>query len=42
MIRVVAGGLLLLLGACGVEGPPESVPGGVGIEGPRISVVGGF
>jgi hypothetical protein len=32
---------LLLLGACGVEGPPEPVPGGVGIEGPRIRVVGG-
>jgi hypothetical protein len=34
-------GLLLLAAACGVEGPPEPVPGGVGIEGPRIRVVGG-
>jgi hypothetical protein len=33
-------GLLLLLGACGVEGPPAPVPGGVGIEGSRIGVVG--
>jgi hypothetical protein len=32
---------LLLLVACGVEGPPEPVPGGVGISGPRIRVVGG-
>jgi hypothetical protein len=34
-------GTLLLLAACGVEGPPEPVPGGVGIEGSRIRVVGG-
>ena len=34
--------LLLLLGACGVEGPPEPVPGGVGIAGPTIRVVGGI
>jgi len=40
MRRGVILGLLLLLGACGVEGPPEPVPGGVGIEGPRIRVVG--
>jgi hypothetical protein len=33
---------LLFLAACGVEGPPEPVPGGVGIEGPRIRVVGAF
>jgi hypothetical protein len=35
-------GLLLMLGACGVEGPPAPVPGGVGIAGPRIGVVGGL
>jgi hypothetical protein len=33
--------LLLLLGACGAEGPPDPVPGGVRMEGPRIRVVGG-
>jgi hypothetical protein len=32
--------LLFLLAGCGVEGPPEPVPGGVGIAGPRIGVVG--
>ena len=32
---------LLLLTACGAEGPPAPVPGGVGLEGPRIRIVGG-
>jgi hypothetical protein len=35
-------GALVLLASCGVDGPPEPVPGGVGIDGPRIRVVGGF
>jgi hypothetical protein len=35
-------GALLLLAACGVEGAPEPVPGGVAVEGPRIRVVGAF
>jgi hypothetical protein len=39
--RAVLAALLLLVAACGVEGPPEPVPGGVGIEGSRIRVVGG-
>ena len=46
MTRALRGGvlvgLLMLLGACGVEGPPEPVPGGVAIEGSRIRVVGGL
>jgi hypothetical protein len=35
-------GALLLLAACGVEGAPEPVPGGVGFAGSRIGVVGAF
>jgi hypothetical protein len=35
-------GALLLLAACGVEGAPEPVPGGVGFAGPRIGVVGAY
>jgi hypothetical protein len=42
MRRAVLVGLALLLGACGVEGPPEPVSGGVRIEGPTIRVVGGI
>jgi hypothetical protein len=41
MRRAVFLGLLVLLAACGIDGPPEPVPGGVGIDGPRIRVVGG-
>ena len=41
MRRAVLIALLLLLGACGVEGPPDPVPGGVRIDGSRVRVVGG-
>lgn len=41
MTRAALAGLLLLLVACGADGPPEPVPGGVGLEGSRIRVVGG-
>jgi hypothetical protein len=40
--RALVVAALLLLAACGVEGPPEPVPGGVGIEGSRIRVVGAY
>jgi hypothetical protein len=40
--RALLLGALLLLVACGVEGAPEPVPGGVAVEGPRIAVVGAF
>lgn len=42
-MRCVAIVLVLgLLAACGAEGAPEPVPGGVGLSGARIQVVGGI
>jgi predicted small lipoprotein YifL len=43
MMRWVLLVSLLALSACGVEGPPAAVPGGVTVSGDaRIGVVGGL
>lgn len=41
MTRAALALALVLLAGCGVDGPPQPVPGGVALEGPRIRVVGG-